>query len=428
VAFVLILPSTGSGQTVDHLQRGDDAFKSGDAGVAEQEYRAVLEQKPEQSHSIFRLAQLMGKKDRKESERLYRKYLGLEPEDAWGYIALADLLGREGRYDEAVSLYDTAVRLEPEESDAVEGRAHMVELRKTNRRLNAPAIEPSFSMSRDSDGNTRIRNVVANDFGVNGARIGLAIGRTQVSDTSGTRTLQDFILTARARRTSTIQFEGAAGAVRTAKETIPIGRLRLRAGRASNLARMDFRFNRTLLDATPLLVTNRIARSEVTVRPDVAVAPHFRLRGLGGAGWIGGGGEANNRYTVGGGTAWNVTPSIELSSNFTAIQYRRYSHAGYSAPARIHAVDIGSYMEFETEKTLIALDFGGGAERVREHGALFGKWRPALRGYGLLAFRLKPGKELRIEFDGYNTQAGPVAAPTSGWKYGSLAASFRWTL
>jgi tetratricopeptide (TPR) repeat protein len=415
--FLLMLPPLVGAQSVS------------DPEVAEREFRAVLEANPDQSRAVFRLAQLLEKKDRKEAERLYRRYVGLEPEDAWGYMALAELVAREARYDEALALYDTAVKLEPKAEDAIDGRAHMVQLEKMDQRLNAPAFEPSFSFSRDSDGNTRVRNVLGSDFAIGrNARIGLTAGRTRVSDAAGSQVLQDAMFTVRTRQRSMVQFDGAAGVVRTAGEITPTGRMRLRAGTASSAARLDMRFNRTLLDATPLLAANRIVRSEVTFRPDVTIAPGFRLRGTGGSGWISGAGEQNKRYIVGGGAAWNLTPSIELSSTLTQVQYQRPSQAGYFAPSRIHAIDIGSYMEFETERTLVALDFGGGAERFREHGAAFGKWRPALRGYGLVAFRLQPGRELRLEFDGYNTQAGPVAAPTSGWKYGSLAVSFRWGL
>jgi hypothetical protein len=83
-------------------------------------------------------------------------------------------------------------------------------------------------------------------------------------------------------------------------------------------------------------------------------------------------------------------------------------------------------MEFERERSLVALDFGVGGERFREHGAAFGSWRPAFRGYALVLFQLQPGRELRFEVDSYNTQAGAVAAPTSGWYYGSVSATLRW--
>ncbi len=414
LVFALMVPSVAEGQV--------------DPVTAEREYRAALKMNPDQSRATFRLAQIVEKRDRQEAERLYRRYIELEPQDAWGYIALAELLGRDRRYDEAVSLYDAAVRLEPDESDAVDGRSHMVELQKADR-SNRPAIEPSFSISRDSDGNTRMRTAIGGDVGVvNGARIGLSVGHTQISDTLGDRTLKDFMFTAGVRPNSAFQFDAAVGAARVAQETLPTARVRLRASAPANKARMDLRFNRSLLDATPLLTANRIVRSEVSMRPDVAVGSRFRLRGIGGAGWITGAGETNNRYTVGGGTAFNIAPAVELSANFTQVQYRRASRAGYFAPSRIHTLDVGSYMEFETERALIALDFGAGAERFREHSARFGAWRPSLRGYGLLAFRLSPGKELRFELDGYNSQAGPIAAPTSGWKYGSVSASFRWTL
>jgi hypothetical protein len=183
-----------------------------------------------------------------------------------------------------------------------------------------------------------------------------------------------------------------------------------------------------MLDTTPLLTANRVVRDEIVLRPDIAVGNRFRLRSVGGIGRMTGGGERNTRDRVGGGIAWKMTPGIELSTQFTQVRYQRSSNAGYFAPARLHTLDIGSYMEFERERTLISIDFGAGAERFKEHGSRFGAWRPALRGYGLVAFRLKPDRELRFELEGYNTHAGAYAAPSSSWKYGSVSASFRWTL
>jgi hypothetical protein len=343
-------------------------------------------------------------------------------------MALAELLARDRRYDEAVSLYGTAIRLEPTESEAVDGRERILEIQKDDR-SNRFAIEPSFSLSRDSDGNNRVRAVVGGDIGgTQGARFGLSVGRTRISDAFSDNSLKDFMFTARMRSKSALQFDAGVGAVRVARETLPAARVRLRASGPSNKIRLDMRFNRALLDATPLLTANRVVRTEVSMRPDIGLGSRLRLRGTGGAGWMTGGGEKNNRYIVGAGTALNLTRTVEISANFAQVQYRHASAAGYFAPSRIQTADIGSYMEFETEHAVIAFDFGGGVERFREHGAIFGKWRPALRGYSLLAFRLTPGKELRFEVDGYNTQAGPVAAPTSGWKYGSLSASFRWAL
>jgi tetratricopeptide (TPR) repeat protein len=428
LAFVLALPCATEGQDIDRLQRADAALKSGDAVTAEREYRVILELNPEQSRATFRLAQLLEKRDKPQAERLYRKYIGLEPEDAWGYMALAELLARDHRYDEAVSLYDTAVRLEPNESDAVDGRERILEIQKDDR-SNRFAIEPAFSFSRDSDGNNKVRAVAGGDIAVTqGARFGVSVGHTRISDAFSDNSVKDFMLTARMLSKAALQFDAGVGAVRVARETLPVARVRLRASAPENKIRIDMRLNRALLDATPLLTANRVVRTEVSMRPDVGIGSRLRLRGTGGAGWMTGGGEKNNRYIVGGGTALTLTRAIEVSANFAQVQYRQASAVGYFAPSRIQTADIGSYMEFETERAVIAFDFGGGVERFREHGATFGEWRSALRGYSLLAFRLTPGKELRFEIDGYNTQAGPVAAPTSGWKYGSLSASFRWAL
>ncbi|MBI1956667.1 MAG: hypothetical protein HYS38_09765, partial [Acidobacteria bacterium] len=119
---------------------------------------------------------------------------------------------------------------------------------------------------------------------------------------------------------------------------------------------------------------------------------------------------------------------VEVSANYAQIRYAHPSRAGYFAPDQIQTMQAGSYMEFEGNAALVALDLGAGAERLQEHGAMFGRWRPSLRAYALLSFPFRPGRELRFEIEGYDTQAGPVVAPTASWKYGSAAVSFRWAL
>ena len=85
-------------------------------------------------------------------------------------------------------------------------------------------------------------------------------------------------------------------------------------------------------------------------------------------------------------------------------------------------------MEFENDIAVLALDLGVGSQRFQEFGSAVGPWRPAWRGYALLSFKLRPRGELGFELDTYNTHAGPAVAPVSGWKYASLATTFRWSI
>src|SRR5439155_3173066 len=87
-------------------------------GAAAQEYAAVLAADPWNSHATYRLAQLH-RHDPRLALRLFRRYVALEPSDPWGYMALAEMLARAGRYSAALRCYDDALRLAPDERDAV---------------------------------------------------------------------------------------------------------------------------------------------------------------------------------------------------------------------------------------------------------------------------------------------------------------------
>ena len=421
----------------------------------EQQYRNALQNDPDDSKAVFRLAQTLERRNAEEAEQLYRRYIQLEPDDAWGYIVFAEVLGRSGRFAEGLTLYSEAIRRAPTERDALCGRARMLE-RAGNKRdameayenclaqdprdtdtkehisylrhLMSPAVEPVLAFSHDSDGNMRTRTSAGVDFSVADlARVRFIAGRTVVSDASNERSFTDFQAGYEWRPRKGIQLDAAGGAVNAATlKATTHARLRLKA--PSDKGGIDLRFNRSLLDATPTLVQNGVVRNELQARPSVALTKRLRLRGNGGAGWITGNLDRNSRTTAGGGAAWSLLRSVELSGNFTQIQYAHPSQSGYFAPQRLQSIDVGSYLEFENDSVLAAIDLGAGAERFHAHGAAFGPWRPAFRGYGLISFKLRPGRELRFEVDTYDTQASAVAAPGPGWRYASMTASLRWAV
>jgi tetratricopeptide (TPR) repeat protein len=494
-----------SAQTVNndgvtqHLQKADAAFKDEDSATAEREYRAVLQFDAANSHAVFRLAQLLQRSNRSESERLYRTYIELEPDDIWGYLALAEFLGRQGRYDEGLKLSAEVVRKAPQERDAVlvqarllarsdrrdraiktyerwlnshpndveasrevsreyqhagRQRSALIALQRvagnksdeeTSQRLGllsrvtAPAIEPLFAFSRDSDGNTKVRAVVSSDFAFGeNTRLKLDVGHTQISDAAETRSFNDFTVTTQWRPRAAVDIDAGGGAVRTnpttaggvkfPAELIATTNVRARVTAPGNAARLDLRLNRRLMDATPTLLTNRVVRNEVQLRPDLALSRQFRVHGVGGAALIEGNGGRNHRYIVGAGPGWKPLHAMELSANLTQSSYDHASQAGYFAPKQLQSIEGATYIEVEHEPTLLVLDLGGGVERFKENGSGFGHWGPAFRGYALLSFQLQPGRELRFEIDSYNTHAGPVVVPTPGWKYGSVTTSFRWAI
>jgi len=254
------------------LARADSAFTAGSTGVASRHYAAVLAVDPENTHAIYRLAQLSA--DRAEALRLFQRYVALEPEDPWGYIAVGDALARwrPGRYGDALRWYDQAVRLAPGERDAVVGRARVLararrtdaaiaayeqwldahdtdveawrELAReqtragrpadaaralaraqalapdqtTARRLAlaqaaaAPALGPQVSGSHDSDGNATLRLGGTAELAVSAPlRLGVTAGRERVTDGVTTTALTDVGLRATWRPRAVLQVEASGG-------------------------------------------------------------------------------------------------------------------------------------------------------------------------------------------------------------------------
>ncbi|MBI4460118.1 MAG: tetratricopeptide repeat protein [Acidobacteria bacterium] len=396
-------------------------------------YAEAVRRAPAEREAALGQARTLGRSGHTDQAiRAYEQWLQSHPNDDEAWRELARENWRAGRPESA--------RLALQRAIAISSDEELTDRLEYFRGAAAPAIEPQASFSWDSDGNARQRLLVGGDFAVaDGVRLGAQVGRTRVSDDLQDRSFNQFAGTAHFRPRAAFLLRVAAGAVRLDSgldenglprpaALSPTADVLARFSAPGGAARLDARFNRTLLDATPALVANRVIRNEFRIRPDFTVARRLHLRAVGGIGSIRGAGERNSRYTAGGGAGWNIRPAVELSANYAQIHYPRPSRAGYFAPDRIHSVEGGSYMEFESSAALVALDLGAGAERLQEHGAVSGPWRASLRGYALLSFPLRAGRELRFEIEGYDTQAGPVVAPTAGWKYGSAAVSFRWPM
>jgi len=445
-----------------HLARADSAFAEGDAAAAAQEYAVVLAADPENSHATYRLAQLR-RHDPAVALRLLRRYVALEPSDPWGYMAVGDVLARTRRYEEALRWYDDALRLAPGERDAVVGRARiLVRARRTGaaiaayerwlaahpvdaeagrelaaaRVAAAPAVTPLVSGSHDSDGNTTLRLGGAAELAAPGpTRVAVAASREQVRDGVTATGLEELTLRAAARPRAALQIDAAAGAARldavggTGATVIPTGQLRARWRAPLAGPAVDLRAARSVLDASPLLVANRVARTELGATVELPVVGSFKLRGIGRAATLSDSTEVNHRTTLAAVAAFAAAPSVELSGQFHEVRYSHASTAGYFAPRLIQVVEAGSYLELETSRSiLLAFDIGAGVQRVAEQGAALGPWRRALRLYSLIVVPLAPGRDLKLELDGEDSAFAAEAATTARWRYISTAVSLRWAL
>ena len=478
------------------LARADSEFTTGDARAAARAYAAVLATDPQNSRAIYRLAQLQRNRPAA-ALPLFQRYVALEPQDPWGYMAVGDMQARLGRYDEALSSYDTALHRAPGERDAVVGRARVLaragrtdaavlaytgwlaehatdveawrELGREEVRAGrpdlaasaleraqaiapdpttagrlalaradaAPALVPLLGGSHDSDGNSTLRLGGTLELAANSpVRLGVAGGREQVTAGATTTGLEDLGLRAQWRPQAVLRLDAAAGATRwdalgrAAATTTPSGSLRLRWRAPAAGPALDLRLQRSALDATPLLVANRVVRTEVRAIAELPVTGVVRLRAIGGTAALADSAELNHRTTLGGVVAFAATPSVELSGQFHQIGYAHPSAAGYFAPRQAQVAEAASYMEFETARgTLVALDLGAGVQRVTLSGAgAPGPWTRALRLYALVVAPLVPGRELHFELDAEDSPIGGETATTGNWQYIAAAASLRWAL
>ncbi|OLD86230.1 MAG: hypothetical protein AUG85_10915 [Gemmatimonadetes bacterium 13_1_20CM_4_66_11] len=479
------------------IARADSAFTAGSTSIASRHYAAVLAVDPENTHAIYRLAQLSA--DRAEALRLFQRYVALEPEDPWGYIAVGAVLARwgPGRYGDALRCYDQAVRLAPGERDAVVGRARVLaRARRTDaaiaayeqwldahgtdveawrelgreqtragrpadaarafaraqalapdqttaRRLAlaqaaaAPALGPQVSGSHDSDGNATLRLGGAAELAASAPlRLGVTAGRERVTDGVTTTALTDVGLRATWRPRAVLQVEASGGvtaldAIAGARATsTPTGQLRARWRPLPLGPALDLRLQRNVLDASPRLVTNRVARTEFRGTFELPVARVVKLRGIARAASLSDPTETNHRMALAGVVAFAAAPSVELSARFNQIRYDHPDTVGYFAPRLAQVVQAGSYLEFETPNgALFSFDVGAGVQRVAKFSAGLGPWQRALSLYSSIVLPLAPGCDLKIDLGLEDYAAGNEAATSAGsWRYVSAATSLQWAL
>ena len=415
-----------------HLARADSAWAARAEIVAAREYAAVLAADPENSHATYRLAQLT--RDDPAALRLFQRYVELEPEDPWGYMAVGEALARAGRYGDALQSYDAALRLAPDEPEAVAGRAKVF----ARARAAAPAVTPLVSGSRDSDGNTTFRLGGSAELQAGGGplRLGVEASHDRVTDGVSTAGLEQLALRAAWRASRLASVEGALGGTRLERSdrgsttVVPTGRVRARWRSSAHGAAVDIRAQRGVLGVSPLLVDNRVVRTELRAVVEIPLTRTLKLRGLGRTALLRDTADLNHRTALGGVVAVALSPTIELSGQVHQIRYSHASTAGYFAPRLGQVVEAGSYAELETPRGwLLALDVGAGAQRVAEFGGQPGPWTRSLRGYAFITAPLAPGRALQLELEWEDSKVAREAATTAGaWRYGSAALSLRWAL
>ena len=410
-----------------------------------------------------------------EAIQMYEAWTSENAGDAEAQRELAIQRRRAGRYREAERAFRAANEIEPAE--------RMSRAKEVAHAFAAPALDLTTSGSRDSEENQSTRAGAAVSFQAGDrARIQLSGGMRWLSGFANASII-DGALGLSARPLASLRFDAAAGFARphstfTVTDTIPApdpiplpgtgngngngrgrgngrngnggtpppgtiiqtesesadnvivgsirGVLRKPGGRSS----LDLRATRNLLDATPVLVINRVVRTEAAGRADLEVFPRIKLRAGGRAGSYSAMGDDNTRVSVLGGLAVAATDAIEVSGIFQRMTFSHATTSGYFAPRLAQLAEVGTYSEFEWESgTVLALDAGAGAQRIHEFEAGMGEWEPSYRLFASLDIPLRPASSIHVELDSYDSRLGSDAPSTSSsWRSFALSASLRLAL
>jgi len=431
-----------------YMAVGDVLARTGRYADALQWYDHALRLAPGERDAIVGRARVLARARRTDAAiAAYEQWLAAHPTDAEAWRELGRERTRAGLPAEAAQALERAQALAPDGATA--RRLAMAQVAA------APALAPQVSGSHDSDGNTTLRLGSAAELAASGPlRLGVAAGREQVSDGVTTTGLTDAALRATWHPRATLQVEAAAGATALdalsgASATVtPTGQLRARWRAPEGGPALDVRAQRTVLDASPRLVANRVTRTDLRGIFELPLAPALKLRGIGRTTALSDPTEQNHRTALGGVVAFAATPSVELSAQVHEIRYDHADTVGYFAPRRAQVVQAASYLEFETAgSALLAFDIGVGVQRVADWNSpagpappfagpatvgspAMGPWRRALSLYSLMVLPLAPGRDLKVELDLEDSPIASEGATPGGaqWRYASAAVSLRWAL
>jgi hypothetical protein len=182
---------------------------------------------------------------------------------------------------------------------------------------------------------------------------------------------------------------------------------------------------------TPLLVANRVTRTEAAATLEHALAGPLRVRALARVATLtdATASPANVRTVVGGGPVFAGGEGWQLGLLASRLATRRPTAAGYAAPRTVDGLELGAYMERETLGSLpvrLVLDAGLGPQRVVEHGAPpdSAQWAPAGRVWGELAVPVGRLVEALVEVDVYRSRVAEAAA-SADWQSQSVRLGVR---
>lgn len=307
------------------------------------------------------------------------------------------------------------------------------------------AVEPSWVITHDSDGNVGQQIKVGSDFAVGDhTRLGLIFGQGFVYNTlpkssADKESIRDAGLTGQWHPNEVLKFQGMVGvsqlgATDVAGERpvppalIPITNLQFHITPPGEAVKVDLGFKRFLFDLSPELVANRVVRNDFIVHPQISLPSGWRLRELAEMGPVTSTGQSNARFNSEFTVGHKFGKSSELYSTYGTLHYAHPSEAGYFSPDLVQNIEGGWSTDLERKSLSLSLDCGAGAGHARNHGESFGPWGLSMHAASFLTWTAHSGREVRASYEFYYDQSNPGVAQSSpgAWHMSVLIFSFRW--
>jgi tetratricopeptide (TPR) repeat protein len=357
----------------------------------------------------------------------YEEWVSRQPKDASAWFELGRARQRAKRHVEAAQAYAKSASIKPDE--------RTLGLLENALAESAFSLRPFLGRSNDSDQNRITRRGLEGEWPfTQRARVGLRAEQADVRDPFTSGTVDTVAVIAKWQPLSPLKLDGSAGFARLSADqpgqqaaSRPLGGLRLRWTSPADGPGADLRWAKAPLIATPGLVAQPVELSEIKSGVDVPLSGPFRVRALGQGGQLESATDVNHRAGYQFGPVYRWRPATELGAFYRELGYEHSTTAGYFAPRRVQVIELGTYLEYEGLSPLtFALDAGAGRQRVAKQGEAAGDWTGTFRLWGMISWSIKPGWNLDLELEHYDSPvAGNAATPIANWTFNSAMLSLR---
>lgn len=421
--YVLVEPSDPWG----YLALADAMARAGKPAEAVGAYEKAFARAPNDRDIALGRPRLLAQLVRTDAAiSAYEEWVALHAEDAEAWRELGIERQRAGRSRGAIVAFERAQALMPGTSEL----ARRIEALRTQR---APAVEFGgigvLETGVSATGGSIGADLAAGDTG----RVGFTVMQRRLSSFGDTVHTQRFVGRMRVRPQSGLDIAATAGAV-----SLPAapGEPRLRSDLALRLRQrsgprgpvIDIRAQHQPIEVTPQLARDPVMRSQASAAIDIPAGSLWRLRGQLRVARLARNAEENRRTGLGGGIAVVAAPEVRLTGQWQHTRHSNPKATGYFSPARADTADAGLEFEREYERVSVSLDVGGGLQRVQRDGQTSIRWRPAFRGWGVLAWSIGSGRQLLVEAETYDSQISNGLTIAERWRYASVTASVRLSL